>query len=93
MRTKSAFGFATGDLVTADVPAGAKAGRHVGRVAIRRTGSFNVRTASSLIQGISHRHCRTIQRGDGYEYTSSPKTEERRAFLPALKDRVSCAEI
>jgi hypothetical protein len=44
MRHKRVNGFQTGDWVRAEVPTGKKAGVHVGRVAIRRTGSFNVQT-------------------------------------------------
>ncbi len=79
MRSKSAFGFATGDLVIAEVPSGKKTGHHVGRVAIRRTGSFNIATSNGIVQGISHRHCKIMQRGSGYEFTISPKTTEERA--------------
>ena len=65
---KRHFGFRTGDIVLASVPAGKKAGRHLGRVAVRASGSFNVQTANGTVQGISHRHCRCIQRADGYGY-------------------------
>ena len=41
--------------------------RYIGRVAVRSTGSFNI-SASTLIQGISHRFCKTIHRKDGYSY-------------------------
>ncbi|MCE6957869.1 HNH endonuclease [Cereibacter sphaeroides] len=68
-RSKTAFGFRTGDMVRAEVPAGARAGAHVGRVAIRATGSFNIQTAAGVVQGVSHRHCRLLQRGDGYGYS------------------------
>jgi 5-methylcytosine-specific restriction endonuclease McrA len=71
LRSKSVKGFQTGDLVVALVPRGKKAGRHVGRVAIRRTGSFNIQTAEGVVQGISHRYCRTVQRNDGYRYSFS----------------------
>jgi hypothetical protein len=67
-RRKLAFGFRTGDLVRAEVPSGRKAGVHTGRVAIRTTGSFNVQTPAGTVQGVSHRHCRLLQRGDGYGY-------------------------
>ena len=67
-RAKRHFGFATGDLVVAVVPSGKKAGRHVGRVAVRSTGSFNVRTPAGTVQGIHHRHCRLIQRADGWSH-------------------------
>lgn len=68
MREKQVKGFQTGDLVRADVPAGKRAGTYVGRVAVRRTGNFNIQIAQGVVQGISHRHCRLIQRGDGYGY-------------------------
>lgn len=68
MREKTAFGFATGDHVVADVPSGKNAGRHVGRVAIRKSGNFNVSTKNGMIKDISHRHCHIGQRGDGYAY-------------------------
>lgn len=72
-KQKRVFGFQTGDMVRADVPSGKKAGRHIGRVAIRATGSFNIQTPSTVVQGVSHRHCRMIQRGDGYGYFQQPK--------------------
>jgi 5-methylcytosine-specific restriction endonuclease McrA len=40
----------------------------VGRVAVRATGSFNVQTSATTVQGVSHKHCRVIQRSDGYGY-------------------------
>jgi len=69
MREKSVKGFRTGDMVKAIVPKGVKAGIHVGRVAVRATGSFNIQTGADVIQGISHKHCRVIQRSDGYGYS------------------------
>ena len=38
-------------------------------MAVRATGSFNIQTGDGVVQGISHRHCRVIQRGDGYGYS------------------------
>jgi 5-methylcytosine-specific restriction endonuclease McrA len=68
MRAKQVHGFATGDLVRAVVPSGKRRGTHVGRVAVRSSGSFNVQIATGVVQGISHRHCRVLARGDGYTY-------------------------
>ena len=68
-RVKRHFGFQTGDLVKAIVPRGKKAGVHVGRVAVRASGSLNIQTPQGVVQGIHHRHCRIIQRGDGYGYS------------------------
>jgi hypothetical protein len=68
-RSKSAFGFQTGDLVRAVVTTGKKAGTYLGRVAIRARGSFNIQSATGLVQGIHHRFCTRIQRADGYGYS------------------------
>ena len=102
MAEKSVRGFRTGDIVRATVPSGKRRGVHVGRVAVRRTGSFNVQTAQGTVQGISHRHCRVVQRADGYGYVLETSRKEEKttmhgtrepAFLPALKDGVSCGMI
>jgi 5-methylcytosine-specific restriction endonuclease McrA len=74
LRAKRVHGFATGDMIKACVPSGKKAGRYVGRVAVRASGSFNLQGREGIIQGISHRHCRLIQRNDGYGYHYSPAT-------------------
>jgi hypothetical protein len=71
-RRKRHFGFATGDLVRAVVPAGKHAGVHVGRVAVRASGSFDLQTATGGRQGISYRHCTRLQRNDGYGYAVAP---------------------
>jgi len=63
-----ALGFQTGDIVKAVVTTGKKIGTHVGRVAVRTRGSFNISTALGLIQGISHKYCKTIHKKDGYGY-------------------------
>jgi hypothetical protein len=69
-RVKRHFGFRTGDMVRAVVPTGKKAGTHVGKVAVRARGSFNVGT----VQSIHHRHCVLLARADGWTY--SRKQEE-----------------
>lgn len=80
-RRKQHFGFQTGDLVRAHVPDGKKAGIHMGRVAVRASGRFNIQTANGVVQGISYRHCTLIQRGDGYGYAAIPPRTEVRGFL------------
>jgi hypothetical protein len=58
--------------VRASVPAtSVKAGVYVGRLAVRATGSCNLKTATGTIQGIHVRYCRPLQRGDGYAYTQT----------------------
>jgi len=68
LREKRVRGFATGDIVQANVPSGKKAGRYRGRVAVRASGFFNIQTPQGVIEGIGHQHCRLIQRNDGYAY-------------------------
>ena len=68
MRQKSIKGFATGDMVKANVPKGKKTGVYVGRVAVRASGSFNITTSTETIQGINYKHCKLISRNDGYNY-------------------------
>ncbi len=72
LRQKKVCGFQTGDHVRALVPAGKKAGTHVGRVAVRASGSFNIQTATGVVQGIGHRRCTLLQRADGYGYATTP---------------------
>lgn len=68
-RSKTAFGYATGDLVRAVVPKGKWRGTHVGRVAIRTSGSFNISTPAGLVTNINCRHFRLLQRADGYSHS------------------------
>jgi hypothetical protein len=78
-------GFRTGDLAKAVVPTGTKQGCWIGRVAVRATGSFRV----GRKDGIAVRFLAKVQNTDGYYYQYS----NPRAFLPALKDRVSSTPI
>lgn len=80
-RKKRVHGFQTGDHVKAIVPKGKKTGIHVGRVAVRASGSFNVQTGSAVVQGVGHKHCRLIQRADGYGYAFNPGSQIP-GFLP-----------
>jgi hypothetical protein len=61
-------GFQTGDLVKAVVSSGKKAGTHLGRVAVRLNGSFNIKENGVLVQRIGWKNCAIIQRADGYGY-------------------------
>ena len=61
---KRVGGFKTGDLVRAVVPRGKNAGTHIGRVAVRARGSFNI----DSVQDISVKYDTLISRGDGYGY-------------------------
>jgi 5-methylcytosine-specific restriction endonuclease McrA len=74
-RFKRVKGFQTGDMVKAVVPTGKKAGVYVGRVAVRTSGSFNITTEKGTVQGISYKHCRLLQRMDGYQYSFTIRRE------------------
>lgn len=68
-RKKKHFGFQTGDIVQAHVPAGLKtAGKHVGRVTTRASGYFDIETAKGRVAGVSYRYCVVLHRSDGYSF-------------------------
>ena len=70
MRQRQVRGLKTGDRVRAVVPAKLKtAGIHVGRVQVRNSGSFSIKTREKDMDGINAMYVHLIQRGDGYEYT------------------------
>ena len=56
-------------------PPGKKVRTNHGRVAIRASGSFNIQTATGIIQDISHRFCSMIQRANGYFHTKIAATQ------------------
>lgn len=68
-------GFQTGDMVKAVVPVGKEMGTYIGRVAIRASGSFNIQSSDGLVQGVSYRHCKVVQRADGYGYQQVAKID------------------
>ena len=71
--SKLVEGFQTGDMVKAIVPKGLKkGGEYLGKVAVRSSGKFDIqikiKTKTKTIEGIGHKYCHIIQRGDGYLY-------------------------
>jgi hypothetical protein len=67
-QSKQVQGFQTGDMVKAIVPSGKKTGTHIGRVAVRSSGFFNITIKKTTIQGIASKYCQRIHRTDGYSY-------------------------
>jgi 5-methylcytosine-specific restriction endonuclease McrA len=65
---KRVKGLQTGAMVRAVVTTGTRQGVYVGRVSIRASGSFDITTHSGRVQGIHHRFCAPVHRGDGYSY-------------------------
>ena len=73
---KRVKGFQTGGLVRAVVTTGKKQGVYVGRVLVRTSGSFDIRTRTGRVQGISHRFCTSIHRSDGYSYAKGVRNAQ-----------------
>jgi len=84
-RRKSCYGFSTGDLAEAKVPDGKKKGIYVGRVGMRASGSFKITVGKVVIDGVSYRYCRLLERGNGW----SVSAQRRPVLLPALTDGAS----
>ncbi len=72
-RKKQYFGFQTGDLVQVDLVAGKYQGRWRGRIAVRASGSFDLKDElGHRLCPCSYRHCRLLQRGSGWDYAVRP---------------------
>jgi len=65
---KTVNGFRTGDFIKAIVTRGKKTGTYIGRVAIRKSGNFNIKIKKKVIEGINVRYCNILQYADGYAY-------------------------
>ncbi|MCU0547195.1 MAG: hypothetical protein MUE44_34395 [Oscillatoriaceae cyanobacterium Prado104] len=70
-RCKEFFGFETGDIVQATLPAGKFAGTHVGRLIVRASGVFEMICETGKVSPVRHKYCWAIHRNDGYMYALS----------------------
>ena len=70
-RSKNFFGFKTGDMVKVIIPDNAKTkvptGTYTGRVAVRSSGQFDVKTKDAKLT-INHKYCQSTYLMDGYSY-------------------------
>lgn len=70
-RSKNFFGFKTGDMVKAMIPENAQTkvptGTYTGRVAVRSSGHFDVKTKDAKIT-VSQKYCKPLHLMDGYSY-------------------------
>ena len=66
--SKIVRGFKTGDIVKAVVLKGKKKGTYKGKVAVRSSGSFNIKVKQGVIEGIGWKNCVMLYRFDGYSY-------------------------
>lgn len=95
-RQKSHRGFRNNDWVSAEVPRGKYAGCWIGRVAVRASGYFDIKDSRGqrICQGVSYRHMRVLQRGDGWQYEKAAiieATGESSGSSPCLKAGASAA--
>ena len=70
-RHKTVQGFQTGDIAVADVPLTSKykyKGRFVGRVMVRKTGSFDIRTLDGVLVTVKAEFCKLLQNNSGYSF-------------------------
>ncbi|TBR58070.1 HNH endonuclease [Westiellopsis prolifica IICB1] len=74
-RYKTFFGFQTGDMVRAILPTGKFAGTHVGRLTIRESGVFEMRTPKGKVSPVRYKYCKSIHRNDGYMYSFSTNVQ------------------
>lgn len=73
-RKKELFGFQTGDIVVAEVPHKTPKpykyeGRFVGRVMVRASGSFDIKTTDGNLATVKTCFCRLLQANSGCHYT------------------------
>ena len=68
-RQKNHFGFQTGDLVKAVILRGKYASTWTGRATLKASGLIVITTGSGINPETSYKHCRVLQRGDGWQYT------------------------
>ena len=70
-RSKNFFGFKTGDMVKVIIPDNAKTkvptGTYTGRVAVRSSGRFDVKTKDAKLN-VSREYCKPTHLMDGYSY-------------------------
>ncbi len=76
-RHKRFVGFQTGDIVRAVVTQGKKVGVYEGRVLVRASGSFDIRTSAGRQTSINARYCLPLHRNDGYTYHASTRAQQR----------------
>lgn len=73
-RSKTVYGFQTGDIVCAEVPHRDKKpfkyeGRFIGRVMVRKNGYFDIRTIDNKLVTVKQEFCKLVQNNSGYQYT------------------------
>ena len=65
---KRVHGFQNGDIVKAKIPTGKYAGVHLGRVSVRKTGSFYLGKSGGSVGSVSWKHLTLLQRAGSYDY-------------------------
>ncbi|MBD2605415.1 HNH endonuclease [Scytonema hofmannii FACHB-248] len=74
-RCKTFFGFQTGDMVRAILPSGKFAGTHIGRLTVRESGVFEMKTPKQKVSPVRYKYCKSVHRNDGYMYFFSTNVQ------------------
>ncbi len=83
-KNKKKFGFQTGDMIKAIVKDGKKKGTHLGKVAVRSSGYFDILRPQGIVTGIKHTACRIIHKSDGYSYSYLPIIREKNRLVELM---------
>lgn len=75
---RTVYGFRTGDMALARIPAGKFAGRYVGRVAVRNRPSFRLKTQGRAFD-VHPKYLTTVHRADGYAYAGLGRQKRQRS--------------
>ena len=67
-RAKRVFGFMNGDIVAVNKTKGKNAGRYIGRLMVRASGFFDIRTMDKKLITANHKDCRLLQPAVGYNW-------------------------
>lgn len=69
-------------------------GTHVGRVAVRKTGSFNIRTKTELVQGINQQYCQHIHKCDGFNYSFGELVKQKvKVVKPVINQPITPTQL
>jgi 5-methylcytosine-specific restriction endonuclease McrA len=93
LRQKSFFGFQTGDMVKAVVPKGKYAGTHTGRIAVRKKGSFKIKTSTQPFD-VNHKYCQHTHKSDGFSYGFGELVKQKfKVVKPVINQPINTTQL
>ena len=78
------YGFKTGDNVKAVVPNGKYRGKHIGKVMVRTSGYFDIKTIKGKFS-LNYSYCKTTHKKESFTYQHGTKT-----ILKIISNRRDC---